>query len=114
VSLGARPGPSDHPSPKTVSRADLAERLRRHGFSHRQSAAYVRSIFDLMAEALVDEEAVKLPGFGKFEVVSRAPRAGRAFSTGEEVAVAAHRTVAFRPSRKLRDEMTLALRPPRR
>jgi len=107
-------GPHDHPAPRTVTRADLAERLRRRGFSHRKAAAYVRSIFDLMAEALVDEEAVKLPGFGKFEVVSRAPRAGRAFATGEDVPVAAHRTVAFRPSRKLREEMTLALRPPRR
>jgi len=50
-------GPHDHPAPRTITRADLAERLRRRGFSHRKSAAYVRSIFDLMAEALGDEEA---------------------------------------------------------
>ena len=74
----------------------------------------MRSIFDLIAEALVDEEPVKLPGFGRFEVVRRAPRAGRAFMTGETVPVSARRTVAFHPSRKLRDAMTLALRTPHR
>lgn len=104
-------GPVDHPAEQTLTRADLAERLHALGFSRRRSAELVRSLFDLVVEALGDEDVVKLPGFGKFEVVYRRARTARVPLTGAAVALDGRRSVAFRPSTKLREAMTESLAP---
>jgi DNA-binding protein HU-beta len=47
-------------------------------------------------------EEVSLPGFGKFVVVNRAPRAGRNPRTGEAVTIEAKRAVKFLTSSNLK------------
>ena len=103
------PQPIDHPPNGTVTRRDLADRLYGLGFSRRDSQALVTTLFELISDALAEGEAVKLSGFGKFETVERAARAGRNPRTGGRLELDGRRSVAFRPSRRLREELTDAL-----
>ena len=60
-------------------------------------------MLDLLQDALVDGEAVKLSRFGNFNVRSKRQRIGRNPKTGEEVPITPRRVVTFRPSQMLRD-----------
>ena len=71
---------------KTVTRADLAEAVYESvGLSRTESAELVERVLDMIAEALVKGENVKLSSFGSFQVRSKNQRIGRNPKTGEEV-----------------------------
>ena len=48
-------------------------------------------------------EAIKLPGFGGFEVQERGERQGRNLRTGEAITIAASKVVRFSPGARLKD-----------
>ncbi len=48
---------------------------------------------------------VQILGFGSFEAKSRSAHAGRNPQTGKEITIPAYKSVAFRPSKALRDEI---------
>jgi nucleoid DNA-binding protein len=102
-------GPHDHPSQGTCTRSDLCGRVRTLGFSHRDARRLVQSVFTAIADALADEEPVKLRRFGRLEVVDRAPRPARDLASGAPIVVEARRVVAFRPATHLRDRLDEAL-----
>ena len=60
-----------------------------------------------MAERLEEGEDVLVTGFGKFEVRSKKERPGRNPKTGEKLVVTARRVVTWRPSRVLRERMSV-------
>lgn len=62
-------------------------------------------MFELMAEALMQGETVKLTGFGSLQVRSRAERVGRNPRTGTEHRIAPRHTVVLTPSARLRDAL---------
>lgn len=47
--------------------------------------------------------ALRIPGFGSFEVRERAARKGRNPQTGAELDIPARKTVVFRPGKDLRE-----------
>lgn len=91
-------------SKKTLTRADLSETLHRHiGLSRTESAEMVNSVLDLVADALVDGQSVKLSSFGTFLVRSKRERMGRNPKTGEEVPITPRRVLVFRPSQVMKN-----------
>jgi integration host factor subunit alpha len=58
--------------------------------------------FDVIKETLAQGEAVKLSGFGNFEVRGKRARPGRNPRTGEAVTVNARRVVTFKAGLKLK------------
>jgi integration host factor subunit alpha len=60
-------------------------------------------MLELMQDALVDGDPVKLSRFGNFNVRAKRQRIGRNPKTGEEVPITPRRVVTFRPSQMLRD-----------
>ncbi len=88
---------------KTVTRAMLSERAAdATGMARSEIADIGQRMFDIMGEALMAGETVKLTGFGTLEVRSRAERMGRNPRTGEEHTIVPHQTVVFIPGAKLR------------
>ena len=84
---------------KTLTRADLTEAVHRKvGLSRTESAELVKTVLDLMSEALVRGEQVKLSSFGTFDVRSKRERIGRNPKTGQEVPITPRRVLVFRPS----------------
>jgi integration host factor subunit alpha len=60
-------------------------------------------MLDMVQDALVEGEMVKLSRFGNFNVRTKRQRIGRNPKTGMEVPITPRRVVTFRPSQMLRD-----------
>lgn len=102
-------GPRDLPVSGTWSRDLIAARLSVLGFGQRRSRQLINSILAIMSDELAAGRPVRVRGFGTFESVTRAPRVGRELKSGKPVAIEARRTIAFRPSKTLRDRLTRKL-----
>jgi integration host factor subunit alpha len=91
---------------KTITRADLVEALARRTNMQRADANRLLSnMLDMVQDALVAGETVKLSRFGNFNVRAKRQRIGRNPKTGEEVPITPRRVVTFRPSQMLRDQV---------
>jgi integration host factor subunit alpha len=90
--------------PKTVTRADLVEALANRTNMQRADAnRLLTRMLDMVQDALVEGDTVKLSRFGNFNVRTKRQRVGRNPKTGEEVPITPRRVVTFRPSQMLRD-----------
>ena len=93
-------------SDKTLTRMDLSEAVfRAVGLSRNESAQLVERVLDMMSDALVDGEQVKISSFGTFSVRSKAARVGRNPKTGEEVPIQPRRVLTFRPSHLMKERV---------
>lgn len=63
----------------------------------------VEGAFDQIIEELVKGEAVRIVGFGAFEVRRRIAREGRNPQTGEKIQIEATRTPSFLAGKALKD-----------
>ncbi len=97
---------SEQNTDKTLTRVDLASAIVREvGLSRQDSAEFVDTILDKVADALVRGESVKLSSFGAFHVRDKNERMGRNPKTGEEVPISARRVVVFKASQVLKDRV---------
>jgi integration host factor subunit alpha len=86
-----------------LNRTDIVEYARSHGGGADLPRNTVREALDFViqeiTQTILGGEAVKLTGFGTFEVRKRADRVGRNPKTGEALLIKSHRVVVFRPTR---------------
>ena len=61
--------------------------------------------FNLIKEELVKGNDVAVSGFGTFKKSERAARTGRNLQTGETIQISASKSVSFKASKALKDEM---------
>lgn len=88
---------------RTLTKAELAEMLfERVGLNKREAKDIVDTFFEEIRDALARGEAVKLSGFGNFQVRDKPARPGRNPKTGETIPIAARRVVTFHASQKLK------------
>jgi len=91
------------PPVATLTKAELSEALFDHiGLNKREAKDLVDTFFEAIRDALARGDAVKLSGFGNFQVRSKPPRPGRNPRTGQAVAISARRVVTFHASQKLK------------
>ena len=89
-----------------MTKADIVETIyERVGFSKKESAELVETVFDVIKDALVDGEKVKFSGFGNFIVREKNARKGRNPQTGEEIQLEARRVLTFKPSLVLKNAL---------
>jgi integration host factor subunit alpha len=87
----------------TLTKAELAELLfEQVGLNKREAKDMVETFFDEIRNALERGEAVKLSGFGNFQLRDKPQRPGRNPKTGEEIPITARRVVTFHASQKLK------------
>ena len=85
---------------------DLSEAVFREvGLSRNESAQLVETVIDLISEALVRGEQVKISSFGTFSVRQKSARVGRNPKTGEEVPIQPRRVLTFRPSHLMKERV---------
>lgn len=65
----------------------------------------VRTILELMSNALATGERIEVRGFGSFSLHHRKPRIGRNPKTGESVALPAKHVPHFKPGKELRERV---------
>jgi integration host factor subunit alpha len=86
-----------------MTKADLIENVYlKTGFSKKESAEIVETVFDLMKSTLEGGEKIKIAGFGNFVVKEKATRRGRNPQTGEEIEISSRKILTFKPSQVLK------------
>ncbi len=86
-----------------VTKSDLIQHLfSTLGINKREAKEVIDLFFAEIAAALVQGEAVKLPGFGTFMLKNKTPRVGRNPRTGKTVTIGQRRVATFRPAQSLK------------
>lgn len=86
-----------------MTKADLIENVYlKTGFSKKESAEIVETVFDLIKGNLEQGEKIKIAGFGNFVVKEKATRRGRNPQTGDEIEISSRRILTFKPSQVLK------------
>lgn len=87
-----------------MTKADIFEKVSENlGYTKKESAELVESVFALLKSTLESGETLKISGFGSFIVKQKADRRGRNPQTGETITIEARRILSFKPSGVLRD-----------
>jgi integration host factor subunit beta len=71
----------------------------------------VKTILEMMSNALADGERIEIRGFGSFSLHFRPPRLGRNPKTGDSVALPGKHVPHFKPGKELRDRVNACLSP---
>ncbi len=89
-----------------MTKADLIESVYlKTGFSKKESAEIVETVFDLIKGTLEKGEKIKIAGFGNFVVKEKSTRRGRNPQTGEEIEISSRRILTFKPSQVLKSSI---------
>jgi len=82
---------------------DIVDKIcEKVGFSNKEMAKIVETVFDIIKETLQREDKIKIPGFGNFVVRKKRSRRGRNPQTGNDIEIKARRILTFRPSHLLK------------
>lgn len=89
-----------------MNKAELINRVAEvSDLTKKDATSAVDAVFDVISQALANNEPVKVNNFGNFEVRERAARKGRNPQTGEEVDIPAGRKPAFKPGKLLKEQI---------
>ncbi|MGS1035928.1 HU family DNA-binding protein (plasmid) [Burkholderia glumae] len=87
-----------------MNKQDLIEAVAKQtGDSKAETGAAIDAIVETIIRAVGDGKTVQLIGFGSFSGGHRAERIGRNPSTGEEITIAAAKTVKFTVGKAFKD-----------
>ena len=84
-----------------MTKAELIERVAKDAgpaISKKRVASIIESAFDHLHKAIRKDKRFTYPGFGTWSVKKRKARKGRNPKTGEMIAIAPTKTVAFKPA----------------
>jgi integration host factor subunit alpha len=86
-----------------MTKVDIIENIyEKVGFSKKEVAKIVESVFDIIKETLQHEDKIKISGFGNFVVRKKRSRRGRNPQTGDDIEIGARRILTFKPSQVLK------------
>ena len=86
-----------------MTKAEIVEHIyERVGFSKKEAAEVVESIFEVIKARLERGEKVKISGIGNFVINEKRPRKGLNPQTGDEIVISGRRVLSFKPSQVLK------------
>ena len=87
-----------------MTKADLIDAVygRLGGFSKREAAELVETVFEALKVAVTKQEQVKISGFGNFMVRNKKARIGRNPQTKKPIEISARSVLTFKPSAVLK------------
>lgn len=87
-----------------MTKADLVNYIfERIGLPKTDIQKIVDTVFDTMKEGLIEDEIIKISGFGVFTVRKKGARMGRNPKNMKPVEIKPRRVATFRPSEKLKE-----------
>ena len=91
---------------RTLVKADIVDNVREAtGLTVDYARKCVESLIGLIKAGLVEDQAVLISSFGKFEAKLKQPRPGRNPKTGEKMVLTERVVATFKLSRKLRSRI---------
>lgn len=87
-----------------MTKADIIENVYEKvgGFSKKEAAEIVETVFDTIKETLERGEKIKISGFGNFVLRDKRQRQGRNPQTGEPIVITERRVLNFKASQILK------------
>ena len=86
-----------------MTKVDIVESIyEKVGFSKKEVAKIVESVFDIIKECLQKEDKIKISGFGNFVIRKKRARRGRNPQTGSDIEISSRRILTFKPSQVLK------------
>jgi integration host factor subunit alpha len=87
-----------------MTKADIIERVYEKvgGFSKKEAAEIVETVFAVMKQTLAMGEKIKISGFGNFVIKAKKERVGRNPQTGNPIVIDERRVLNFKPSQVLK------------
>jgi integration host factor subunit alpha len=86
-----------------MTKVDIVEAIyEKVGFSKKEVAKIVESIFDIIKEHLAQEDKIKISGFGNFVIRNKRARRGRNPQTGDDIQITPRRILTFKPSQVMK------------
>ena len=86
-----------------MTKADIVESVYEMvGFSKKEAAQMVDTVFEVIKESLEEGEKIKISGFGNFVIKEKRARKGRNPQTGEEIEISSRKVLTFKPSQTLK------------
>ena len=88
-----------------MTKADIVENVYEKvgGFSKKEAAEIVETVFDTIKETLERGEKIKISGFGNFVLRDKRQRQGRNPQTGQKMKIAAQKVPAFSAGNALKE-----------
>ena len=86
-----------------MNKGDLVNEVAKVIHSKKEAKEAVDCVFSTIADALNNQDSVKLVGFGTFKVDNRNARTGRNPQTGETIEIKAKKVPKFVPGKGLKD-----------
>lgn len=88
-----------------MTKTELIENVMKNnaGFSKKDIAEIVNSVFSEITDALSKKDSVSIIGFGTFTTVDKPERKGRNPATGAETTIAACTQAKFKPGKALKE-----------
>jgi len=88
-----------------MTKADLVNYIfEKIGLPKTEIQKIVDTVFETMKEGLIEEEILKISGFGVFTVRKKGLRMGRNPKTMQPVEIKPRKVVTFKPSEKLKEQ----------
>lgn len=90
-----------------MTKSDLIEALaaRQQHLAANDVELAVKSLLQLMSQALANGDRIEIRGFGSFSLHFRPPRVGRNPKTGDAVALPGKHVPHFKPGKELRERV---------
>ncbi|MBW2146648.1 MAG: integration host factor subunit beta [Deltaproteobacteria bacterium] len=89
-----------------MNKSELIAVFSEHmGYTQRKAELVVNTIFDSMADALVNSDRIEIRGFGSFVVKHYQPYTGRNPKTGDKIAVNSKKLPFFKVGKDLKNRI---------
>ncbi len=89
-----------------ITMQDIIEQIaKKHGMTRKDSEAFVRGMFELIAEALATESYVRIKGLGTFKLTEVDSRESVNVNTGERIEIQGHTKISFTPDTTMKDQI---------
>ncbi|MCK9523631.1 MAG: integration host factor subunit alpha [Proteobacteria bacterium] len=90
-----------------MTKADIIERVYETvgGFSKKEAAEIVETVFQIMKQSLTTNRKIKISGFGNFVVREKKERMGRNPHTNQPIVIGARHVLNFKPSQVLKNAL---------
>ena len=83
---------------------ELTELLAlKSGISRKDSESFLRALFSLMEEALIEDKQIKIKDLGTFKLITMEERESVDVRTGQRMVIPAHQKISFIPATHLAD-----------
>jgi integration host factor subunit alpha len=85
---------------------DIVDKIcEKVGFSNKEMAKIVETVFDIIKETLQREDKIMVSGFGNFVIRNKRARRGRNPQTGGDIKITPRRILTFKPSAVLKTSL---------